>query len=512
MTAPQEHSKLPEGYQLGSSRHLYRVDQALANGGFANTYVCTNLRAFCPSDSDTVHDPKYERLPNIEAGRKLVIKEHYPVHCVHRKGEGETDTERYTIVPNTGCESMFATQEASFFSEANALWKLYKEAQCPNIVPVLHAAKSSQTRITYFVMPFLTGGSLNDWKGRVSPGNVMFILCKLLNALKVVHGKGMQHRDIKPKNVMLARKEDVAGVVDGEPVLIDFGLVETSSTDGLNGGTIAYMPWEQLRNARNRERDAQSGPWTDFYSLGVTCYELITGSLPPDYRDRNPWTGDSHVPLSQQPEYVERFGANLLLSIDWAMRIDYKKRWQSAEQWLEYLAKIQQHSAMPGSGVPDLTPEPLPLRGGKDELEFLPPPPAPAKRSKLVPIVLALAFLALVVAFLLVALKELGLGLGAGAPAADGPTDEKVLADTPPPGVAGRAPSVSAIGPGGDEEVINESATVEVGGTGPSVGRDEEDEPRAGKTRDSDTNAEDEFKKKLMRGIIEPPRRDVIKL
>jgi len=102
-------------------------------------------------------------------------------------------------------------------------------------------------------------------------------------ALRVVHGAGLLHRDLKPPNVMLRENDDVA--------LIDFGLARTldggahSTRTGVLRGSPYYMSPEQ---ALGEELDARS----DLYSLGVMYHEMLTG--------KKPFTGGSAMEVLQQ--------------------------------------------------------------------------------------------------------------------------------------------------------------------------------------------------------------------
>ena len=102
-------------------------------------------------------------------------------------------------------------------------------------------------------------------------------------ALRVVHGAGLLHRDLKPPNVMLRESDEIA--------LIDFGLARTldggahSTRTGVLRGSPYYMSPEQ---ALGEELDARS----DLYSLGVIYHEMLTG--------RKPFTGGSAMEVLQQ--------------------------------------------------------------------------------------------------------------------------------------------------------------------------------------------------------------------
>jgi serine/threonine protein kinase len=136
----------------------------------------------------------------------------------------------------------------------------------------------------YIAMEYLPRG---DLKARMQQGvterDALRYVEQIAAALHVVHHAGLLHRDLKPPNVMLRENGDVA--------LIDFGLARAldgtsqSTRTGVLRGSPYYMSPEQ---ALGEQLDARS----DFYSLGIMFYEMLTG--------RKLYTGGSAMEVLQQ--------------------------------------------------------------------------------------------------------------------------------------------------------------------------------------------------------------------
>jgi serine/threonine protein kinase len=101
------------------------------------------------------------------------------------------------------------------------------------------------------------------------------IAIQLAETLGELHQKNIIHKDIKPQNIII---NSVTGLVK----ITDFSIAsrlsrENQTINDLNllEGTLAYMSPEQT-GRMNRSLDYR----TDFYSLGVTFYEMLTGQLP----------------------------------------------------------------------------------------------------------------------------------------------------------------------------------------------------------------------------------------
>jgi len=136
----------------------------------------------------------------------------------------------------------------------------------------------------YLAMEYLLRG---DLKARMQAGlkeaEALRYVDQIAAALRVVHNAGLLHRDLKPPNVMLRENDEVA--------LIDFGLARAldgstpSTRTGVLRGSPYYMSPEQ---AQGEQLDARS----DFYSLGIMFYEMLTG--------RKPYTGATAMEVLQQ--------------------------------------------------------------------------------------------------------------------------------------------------------------------------------------------------------------------
>jgi N-acetylmuramic acid 6-phosphate etherase len=171
---------------------------------------------------------------------------------------------------------------ARFQREAEVLASLNH----PNIASIY--ALEGADRVQALVMEFVEGEDLAERiaHGAIPLDDVFAIAEQIVEALEAAHERGIIHRDLKPANIKVRP--------DGVVKLLDFGLAKALEADsgmassdaesltvtsaakmtvGMLLGTVAYMPPEQ---ALGEELDARS----DIFSLGVTIYEMATGTLP----------------------------------------------------------------------------------------------------------------------------------------------------------------------------------------------------------------------------------------
>jgi predicted Ser/Thr protein kinase len=162
-----------------------------------------------------------------------------------------------------------------------------------NICPVYDVGRIDG--VPYVTMAYIEGRPLSELvqEGKPLPQRPAAALVqKLALALAEAHRHGVVHRDLKPGNVMVNRRQ--------EPVIMDFGLARRINKEdarltkaGQVLGTPAYMPPEQVAG------DLKAmGPACDVYSLGAMLYELLTGRTP----FRGPAMAVLGQILTQEPE------------------------------------------------------------------------------------------------------------------------------------------------------------------------------------------------------------------
>ncbi|MDZ7720217.1 MAG: serine/threonine-protein kinase [Balneolaceae bacterium] len=124
----------------------------------------------------------------------------------------------------------------------------------------------------FIVLEYVDGQELKDVieEGELSTNDKLEIASQTASGIHAAHQKGVIHRDIKTRNIMI----DISGNVK----IMDFGLARLVGTDpitktGTTIGTTAYMSPEQLRGSGADMR-------SDIWSYGVVLYELFSGELP----------------------------------------------------------------------------------------------------------------------------------------------------------------------------------------------------------------------------------------
>jgi serine/threonine protein kinase len=285
---------LPQGYTL----HEYRVEQTLGIGGFGLTYLATDS--------------------NLNL--KVAIKEYLPGDLAQR-GEDQS------VRPKSESTSeSFKWGLSRFLDESRTLASF----RHPNIVRVLRFFEANST--AYMVMEFVAGQPLGEWiRSRRPPeeSTVLAIAGPLLDGLDVIHRTGYLHRDIKPGNVFVRD--------DGSPVLLDFGSARAAASGNELTAIVTpgYAPIEQYHS------QGQQGPWSDLYAFGGVLYWMITGKRPVEAVAR---VRQDMLPPALQTSDRNRYSAELLTAVDWALVMHEEHRPQSVSEF---------RSALPGLATAD---------------------------------------------------------------------------------------------------------------------------------------------------------------
>jgi serine/threonine protein kinase len=203
--------------------------------------------------------------------------------------------------------------------------KLAAALDHPHIVPLYDFGENEGD--LYLVMPYLSGGSLQDKLSQApfSVSDVVTYGTQIADALEYAHGQGIIHRDIKPANMLLH--------ADGRVLLADFGLAKifdgSPRPAGREGrpdaGTPEYMAPEQIKG----QTDARS----DLYGLGVVMYLLLTGQLPFNGSSSNSVMEGHLYRLAQPPRQINpKVTPAVDEVVQKALAKDPRDRFQSARE------------------------------------------------------------------------------------------------------------------------------------------------------------------------------------
>jgi serine/threonine protein kinase len=256
-------------------KNRYRPIKSLGSGGFGKTYLAEDI----------------DKL-----NTQCVIKQ---------------------FAPQITSTNAFQRAKELFLQEAQQLQKLGKHSQ----IPTLLAYFEENSRL-YLVQQFIDGENLLtelEDKGVFNESKIRTLLEDLLPILKVVHEEyGLIHRDIKPENIMRCRS-------DSKLILIDFGASKQNQGTVRTGtviGTPVYASLEQMRHGK-------AYPASDLYSLGVTCFHLLTGDKFWDI-------------FEDWPQHLKQLVSDELGKIlTKLLQEKHQQRYQSAQEVLEDLQDLK---------------------------------------------------------------------------------------------------------------------------------------------------------------------------
>ncbi len=258
-------------------RNRYRTIEPLSSGGFGKTYLAEDV----------------DKLNEI-----CVIKQFAP--------------------QIKGTKNLLKAKQL-FEQEAMRLQQLGQHPQIPTLY-----AYFEEDNCLYLIQQYIAGQTLfkelKQFQAFSEP-KIWQLLKDLLDILRFVHEHNVIHRDIKPENII--RRQS-----DGKCVLIDFGIAKqltaaAISQPGTSIGSYGYVPIEQMDSGA-------AYPASDLYSLGATCFHLLTNMNPRElwkikaYSWVEEWRNYLEQPISQQLDKI----------LDKLLKIDRSQRYQSVAEIL----------------------------------------------------------------------------------------------------------------------------------------------------------------------------------
>lgn len=299
------------------------LEDILLEYGFLTETQATRVKSKIKEARSASHQiPGYKILGKLGAGAMAVV---------YKARQLSLDrTVAIKVLPKRFSEN--PDYVSRFYKEGKAAAKLNHN----NIVQAIDVNEAGGYH--YFVMEYVEGKTIYDdlAKGKIySEEEAIEVILQVLNALAHAHQRGLIHRDVKPKNIMITK--------DNVIKLADMGLArETSdvkaaeSEAGKAFGTPYYIAPEQIRG--ELDIDARA----DVYSLGSTLYHMVTGRVP--FQADNPSdVMRKHLkePLIPPDHINTTLSAGISEIVEVSMAKKKSERYASAEEMIEDLKAIQ---------------------------------------------------------------------------------------------------------------------------------------------------------------------------
>src|SRR5947207_10942466 len=198
-----------------------------------------------------------------------------------------------------------------------------------------------QDAVPFLVMDYAPHGSLRRRypKGSLVPlPQIVSSVKQMADALQYAHEQKFIHRDVKPENMLLGRREEV--------LLSDFGIATVAHSSGSLStqgavGTLAYMAPEQIEG---HPRAA-----SDQYALGVVVYEWLCGSRPFEGSPTEVMVQQLSMPPVPLHEKVATIPLEVEQVVLRALAKDPKERFASVAAFAAALENASQHSFAPAT-------------------------------------------------------------------------------------------------------------------------------------------------------------------
>ena len=236
---------------LGSDNNEYTVHRFLGNGNFGYAYTAKSRNLTTGED------------------KEVVIKEFFPHYAYHR--------EENRVVPNSEFDEMEYAEDRVKFKKEAEIMGILGNMPDSHIVPAIGFFECETTDTMYYVMPFYSAGSFDDFlmadERMTEPLAIQHIVIPLCKALNASQKHKILHLDIKPENVLIDENGDAA--------LTDYGTAKVYDESGMitfRGGKTSGSPFAapELVNGSMTKYD----PRPDMFGIAGTIFSIVTGEFP----------------------------------------------------------------------------------------------------------------------------------------------------------------------------------------------------------------------------------------